>query len=59
MTIVMTVSFHLPADKRDAAITAALAMQAATTRERGCSEYRMTRGKPCAPMDSDGTRRAS
>jgi quinol monooxygenase YgiN len=40
MTIVMTVSFRLPADKRDAAITAALAMQAATTRERGCSEYR-------------------
>ncbi len=40
MTIVMTVSFHLPADKRDEAITAALAMQAETTREPGCSEYR-------------------
>jgi quinol monooxygenase YgiN len=40
MTIIMTVSFHLLPDKRDEAIAAALAMQAATTREPGCSEYR-------------------
>lgn len=40
VTIIMTVSFHLLPDKRDEAIAAALAMQAATTREPGCSEYR-------------------
>lgn len=40
MTIIMTVSFQLQADKRDEAIAAALAMQAETKLEPGCSEYR-------------------